>query len=163
MNDRERDREHDRERAPAQWEVLQTFTATVGRTPIAVQVRRDVSVPWPKLHYAIGRFNGERVQPFLPVETEREEDNSRRQVMFQSALFDLLRQAEDRAAEEIRRSNEYYASRSRRNGGDSYPASGNGGNNRGPRGGGFGDAPRSPMRVGKTSRDRSRHTRQHDD
>ena len=158
------DREHDRERAPAQWEVLQTFTATVGRTPIAVQVRRDVSVPWPKLHYAIGRFNGERVQPFLPVETEREEDNSRRQVIFQSALFDLLRQAEERVAEEIRRSNEYYASRSRRNGGDSYPRNGgNGGTNQGPRNGGFGDAPRSPMRAGKTSRDRNRHTRQHDD
>jgi len=155
---------NDRERAPSQWETLQTFTATVGRTPIAVQVRRDVSVPWPKLSYAIGRFDGERVQPFLPVETEREEDGSRRQVLFQSALFDLLRQAEDRAAEEIRRSNEYYASRSRRNGGDSYPRNGgNGGTNQGPRNGGFGDAPRSPMRAGKTSRDRNRRTHQHDD
>jgi hypothetical protein len=158
----------DRDRAPSQWETVETFTAPAGRNTIAVQVRRDVSVPWPKLSYSIGRWDGEKVQFFMAAETERLEDGSRELVFLAPTIMDLMTKAEALVADIVKRNNEQQANRPRRD--FSAPSNESGGprGNSGPRGGNGGhrhfddETPRSPMRKGKTARDHNRG-RRHDE
>jgi hypothetical protein len=102
-----------REKAPPKWEIVKTFSKTVGRTELAAEIKRDMAVPYPKFSYSVGRQGQDRVVPYLSLESHRDDQGNREYVFLSDVIGDLAEQAENWIAEETKKMDDAFAERRR--------------------------------------------------
>jgi hypothetical protein len=98
-----------REKAPPNWSLVRTFSKTVGRTEVAVEIKRDLSVNWPKFSYTTGRQGQDKVIPHLSLESHKDDNGNREYVFISDTVADLVEQAENWIVEQTKQMDAAYA------------------------------------------------------
>jgi hypothetical protein len=135
-----------RDRKPSDWQRVKLFTQELGRMTLAVEVKQDVSVPFPKYTLVPGKLNGERVSQYIPIQAFKSEEGVRDFVEVTPVIKSLLEEAEQWAWEKIRENDADFAARKA----NRAMRSQDGSNKR------TAPAQAGPMRKGKTQRDHDR-------